>query len=606
MIKVVMDALDSRNAPTIFIIFCILFLYFLLNLLKFLNKVWWTPLRIQHLMSLQGIKGPPYKFLFGNTPEILKMRTSSMQSPMELSHDIFPRICPHVPAWTKLYGENFLYWHGPQPKLVITEPELIREIFSGKEKPKSDSYEKKLIGDGILRANGEKWSKKRKLAVPSFNGDHLKGMIGAMIVSVKMMLDRWREHEGREIEVYEEFRVLTSEVISRTAFGSSYLDGKNIFETLTQLGIILSRNRYTIQFPVIGKLFKSKDDVTAEKLDQDIRCSILEIIKSREKKLMAGELDKYGSDFLGSLMKAYHETDETKRITEDDVIDECKIFYLAGHETTTSFLSWTMLLLAMYPDWQEKVRKEVLELFGEQDPTAEGIARLNIMSMIINESLRLYTPIVSIPRRVKRGTTVKNITFPADMDIIVQPLSVHSNPQVWGEDAHLFKPERLAEGIAKATGNNTAAFLAFGWGPRTCVGLSFAVNEAKIALSMIMQRYTFTLSPTYVHYPVQVLTILPELGVQIVNVNGQEEDNNLGLNSSPLHLCILATDCGKLLMSPDDVESEKLEKEVKDSILRIIRDREKKAMTGEADSFGSDFVGLLRRANHDLDKREGY
>ncbi|KAK6921871.1 Cytochrome P450 [Dillenia turbinata] len=516
MIKAVMDALDYRNAPTIFFILCILILYFLLNLLKFLNKVWWTPLRIQHLMSLQGIKGPPYKFLFGNTTEIHKMRTSSMQSPMELSHDIFPRIHPHVSAWTKLYGKNFLYWRGPQPQLVITEPELVREIFSGKEKAKSDGYAKKLIGDGLPRANGEKWSKKRKLAVHSFNGDHLKGMIGAMIVSVKMMLDGWREHEGREIEVYEEFRVLTSEVISRTAFGSSYLDGKTIFETMTMLAVIISRNRYTTQFPVIRKLFKSKDDVTAEKLDQDIRCSILEIIKSREKKLMAGEINNYGSEFLVSLMKAYHETDETKRITEDDVIDECKTFYLAGHETTTSLLSWTMLLLAMYPDWQEKVRKEVLELFGEQDPTAEGIARLNIMSMIINESLRLYPPIASIQRRVKRGTTVKNITFPADMDIFVQPLSVHSNPQAWGEDAHLFKPERFAEGVAKATGNNMAAFLAFGWGPRTCVGLNFAVNEAKIALSMIMQRYTFTLSPTYVHSPVHVLTILPELGVQVV------------------------------------------------------------------------------------------
>ncbi|KAK6931375.1 Cytochrome P450 [Dillenia turbinata] len=476
----------------------ILCLYVLFTLFKLLNKVWWTPLRIQRQMASQGIRGPPYKFLYGNTKEILKMRGISMHSPMELSsNDIFPRIFPHVPEWTKLYGENFLYWYGTQPQLLVTEPELIKDIFSRREKPKSDVFVKKLVGDGLIRANGEEWTKKRRLAVHAFNGDHLKGMIGAMIVSVKAMLDRWKEQEERDIEVYEEFRVLTSEVISRTAFGSSYLDGKNIFEKMIKMGLILSRNDFKIQIPVIRKLFRSGDDTEADKLGQSIRNNILEIVKSREEKVMAGEIDNYGNEFLGSLMKACHDPDETRRITEDDLVDECKTFYLAGHETTTSFLSWTMLLLAIHTDWQEKARKEVLELMGEQDPTADGISRMKTMSMIINESLRLYSPIASIPRTFEKGTTLKNITFPADIDVVVQPLSLHRNPQVWGEDVLLFKPERFAEGIGKATGNNNAAFLSFGWGPRTCVGMNFGTNEAKIALSMILQRYTFTLSPTY-------------------------------------------------------------------------------------------------------------
>lgn len=77
----------------------------------------------------------------------------------------------------------------------------------------------------------------------------MQGMTPDMIISVEMMLERWKEFEGKEIEVFEEFRVLSSEVISKTAFGSSYLEGKNIFEMLLKLTSIVSRNTHKIRFP---------------------------------------------------------------------------------------------------------------------------------------------------------------------------------------------------------------------------------------------------------------------------------------------------------------------------------------------------------------------
>ena len=81
---------------------------------------------------------------------------------------------------------------------------------------------------------------------------------------------------------------------------------------------------------------------------------------------------------------------------------------------------------------------------------------------------------------------------------------------------HLFKPERFSEGVAKATNNNIAAFFPFGVGPQSCVGLNFATIEANIALSMILQRYAFTLSPAYVHSPIQLLTLRPQHGLQVL------------------------------------------------------------------------------------------
>lgn len=86
------------------------------------------------------------------------------------------------------------------------------------------------------------------------------------------------------------------------------------------------------------------------------------------------------TDFLGKLLEANHEDDEGKRISIEDMVDECKTFYFAGHETTTSLLGWTILLLAIHKDWQEKARKEVLDLLGQTNPNSDGIARLKVVT----------------------------------------------------------------------------------------------------------------------------------------------------------------------------------------------------------------------------------
>lgn len=472
-------------------------------------------------MRSQGIKGPAYKFLHGNTKEISEMRQESTSTPMDLSsHHIYPRILPEIYSWTKLYGKNFVCWRGPQALLVVSEPEMIKEALSNKNgaypKPKIEGLAKKLITGGIVAARGEEWYKLRKIANHTFNGESLKGMVAAMIASVEEMRERWRTQEGKEIEVYEEFKILTSEIIARTAFGSSYLEGKSLFNMLSKLLEIIFRNYLKIRFPGAGKLFKSADDIESDKLGDVIRETVVAIIEKREQKVMTGEAESFGSDFLGSLIRASHEADKSMKISIEDMIDECKTFFIAAEETTSAFLAWVTYLLAIHLEWQEEARNEVLELFGQEIPNSEGIARLKIMSMIINETLRLYPPGASLTRKVESKTRLGNIIVPANTELFIPVLALHHDPEIWGQDAHLFKPERFAEGVAKATNDNPMAFLPFGFGPRICAGVNFAGTESKIALSMILQRYKFTLSPTYVHSPFQTAHVRPQHGVQIV------------------------------------------------------------------------------------------
>nr|GMD28630.1 cytochrome P450 CYP749A22-like [Ipomoea batatas] len=508
-------------------IIIIIFISSLLVLAAWLcEKLWWAPVHIQKLMSSQGIKGPSYRFLHGNTKEISEARRGITSKPMEdyLSHHIFPRILPHIYSWKRLYGANFLYWLGPQPELVVTEPELVKEILSDRKgnypKIELQGFSKKLLGDGVSSSKGEKWARMRKLANNVFHGENLRGMFPAMIESAETMVEAWREHEGKEIEAFEEFRLLTSEVISRTAFGSNYLEGKNIFEMLIKLTTLVSKNAQNVRFPGMSRIMKNSDELESEKLEEGIRNGIIQIIKKREQ-TKTGEPIKSStrrSDFLEKLLEANHQEngDDNNQICIEDMVDECKTFYLAGHETTTSLLGWATLLLATHEEWQERARKEVMEVFGQENPTPYGIARLKIMNMILEETLRLYPPVPYIKRKVEKNVVLGNITLPPNIHLYISPLALQHDPEIWGKDVHKFKPERFAEGVVKATNNHPIAFLPFGYGPRTCLGLNFAMAEAKVVLSMILQRYSVALSSSYVHSPAQLFMVKPKHGVQVI------------------------------------------------------------------------------------------
>ncbi|KAF2298910.1 hypothetical protein GH714_029063 [Hevea brasiliensis] len=323
----------------------------------------------------------------------------------------------------------------------------------------------------------------RKLANHAFHGENLKGMIPAMIDSVEAMLGRWKQNEMKEIEAFQEFKVLTSEIISRTAFGSSYLEGKNLFDMLTKMAVIVARNNFKVRIPGIKIFLKNQDDIESDKLERGMRDSIIKMITAREEEVLMGKLDNYGTDFLGLLPKAHHETVLAKKITIDDLIDEYE-----------------------------------------------------------HDNLRILTAISScfnITREVQKEARLGKLIVPAKTEVSPSTQTLHHNPQIWGEDVHFFKTERFAQGIAKATKNDVDAFLPFGSGSRNCAGMNFALTEIKIAFSMILQHYRFTLSPTYLHSPVHILTICPQYGLQIMLQELQITDpgNNLLYNGAVRCLC---------------------------------------------------------------------
>lgn len=135
--------------------------------------------------------------------------------------------------------------------------------------------------------------------------------------------------------------------------------------------------------------------------------------------------------------------------------------------------------------------------------------------MVLQEVLRLYTPGPFTYRTTGKTVKLGEFYFPPGVGLSIPLLSVHHDPELWGDDAHEFKPERFSEGFSKAS-KNPAAYVPFGSGPRNCVGQNFAMTEAKISLAMILQRFRFELSPSYAHAPFFVITLQPQYGAPII------------------------------------------------------------------------------------------
>lgn len=138
--------------------------------------------------------------------------------------------------------------------------------------------------------------------------------------------------------------------------------------------------------------------------------------------------------------------------------------------------------------------------------------------MILNETLRLYPPAVATIRRAKADVVLGGkYNIPKGTELLIPIMAVHHDEDLWGADVHEFNPGRFSMGVARAaTGKRSTSFMPFGLGGRTCVGQNLALLESKLALAVILQRYSLHLSPSYVHSPTVLMLLHPQFGAPVI------------------------------------------------------------------------------------------
>ncbi|XP_016498238.1 cytochrome P450 734A1-like [Nicotiana tabacum] len=508
-------------------------------MIRVVAYLWLRPRKIEEHFAKQGIRGPPYKFFIGNAKEIvsLMLKASSQTMPYS-SHNILPRVLSFYHHWKKIYGATFLVWFGPTPRLAVADPDLIREIFTTKsefyEKNEAHPLIRQLEGDGLLSLKGEKWAHHRKIITPTFHMENLKLLIPGAASKVIEMLEKLTQNSKNgeiEIEVSEWFQTLTEDIVAQTAFGRSYEQGKAIFRLQAQQMVLASEAFQKVFIPGY-RFLPTRRNIKSWKLDTEIKKSLMKLIQERTHD-WGKEMQENGpKDLLGLMIQAsmkesslsssinsslnHNSAINSSMITANDIAEECKTFFFAGEQTTSNLLTWTTVLLAMHPQWQDLARDEVIKVCGSRDiPSKDDLAKLKMLSMILNESLRLYPPIVATIRRAKADVDLGGCQIPLGTEVLIPILAVHHDQAIWGSDANEFNPARFSEGVARAA-KHPVAYIPFGLGVRQCIGQNLAILQTKLTLAIILQRFTLRLSPQYKHAPTVLMLLHPQYGAPII------------------------------------------------------------------------------------------
>ncbi|XP_076941703.1 cytochrome P450 CYP72A219-like isoform X1 [Bidens hawaiensis] len=489
---------------------------------KLLNWVWLKPKKLEKWLRDEGYKGNPYKLLIGDMKELEAIVKEGRSKPISVTHDITSYALPFDHHIISKYGEKSFVWLGPKPRMYIRDPELIKEILLRPDefrKPPPVPFQESLAG-GLLVAEGHKWIKHRKIINPAFNLQNLKIMFSAIRSSCSDMIHKWELLTAGstpiEVDVWPYIDNLAGDVISRTAFGSSYEEGEKIFQILKEQINLMFQMLFMLRIP--GARFiptrakkKFKENV------KELRSLLTDLINERKKAIETGE--DTCDDLLGILLESNKKEIEEHGVgmSMEDVIKECKLFYIAGSETTSNLMVWTMVCLSMHQEWQTRAREEIVKVFCDKELEYEGIKNLKILTIILNEVLRLYPPVIMMTRATHKNTKLGNMTIPSGIELMLAMMHVHHDREIWGDDVNEFKPKRFAEGIVNATkGKGSSPFFPFSSGPRVCIGQNLAMMEAKTAMAMILQRFSFELSPSYKHSPFPMLTFPPQFGAHLI------------------------------------------------------------------------------------------
>ncbi|MEO5959235.1 MAG: cytochrome P450 [Opitutaceae bacterium] len=355
---------------------------------------------------------------------------------------------------------------------------LVRNARNFDKRTRSAQLIKAITGEGLLTSNGEFWQRQRRLLQPAFHHRNIAGFATEMTAATAAMLERWRECavRGETLDVASEMMRLTYTIVGRTLFNFDAGPDAEMVERAMQ--IILPH--------AFGRLggFVNAPEWLPTPANRRFRSALSEvdrvvyrIVAQRRRAQDTGALD---GDLISMLLRV-RDGETGSGFSDEQLRNEAITFLLAGHETTANALAWTFYLLAQHPESGRRISEEVAATLGGRAPTLEDLARLPFTKSVIKEAMRLYPPIWIIERRVVRDDAVGGFFLPAGSAVVIAPYALHRHPGFWDRPDE-FNPSRFAA-------STPPAYIPFGVGPRFCIGSEFAMLEAQLVVSMVVQAF---------------------------------------------------------------------------------------------------------------------
>ncbi|MEX0407780.1 cytochrome P450 [Aquibium sp. LZ166] len=395
------------------------------------------------------------------------------------------------------------------PLVIANDPGLIRHVLVDNAKNyKMARVRQKILRpilrDGLLTAEGDVWKRSRKAMAPVFTPRHINGFAAPMLRRTEAFAERY-EGETDTVDVARDMTMLTYDILAETLFsgeiagepGSFAKQVDHLFETMGRVDPLdlLGAPDWLPRFTRIR----------GARTMAFFRRLVADTARMRKEKL---ERDPEGTpnDFLTLLLKA----EGPQGLSREEIADNIITFIGAGHETTARALGWTLYCLAEAPWERDRVEAEIDAVLAREPDPVKWLDAMPVTRAAFEEAMRLYPPAASISREAIEDETYEDLHIRKGAQIQVMPWTVHRHRKLW-DNPEAFMPERfLPENRDRI---DRFQYLPFGAGPRICIGASFAMQEAVIALGVLLSRFRFDTVAETKPWPVQKLTTQPEGGL---------------------------------------------------------------------------------------------
>ncbi len=411
-----------------------------------------------------------------------------------------------INGWIAEYGRNIKLEILGETQLLITEPEMMREVLVTKAnkfvKPRDYTSKERglarFLGNGLVTSDGEFWKRQHKLVQPALHVKRIQAYADVMGQFTEEAIATW--DDGAHLDIAHEMMRLTLRIVAQTLFSTSVDADVDAFDKAMK-----AANNIAGQYSILPTWIPTPAELSARKALQGLDNVVYALIADWRQR---GE---DSGDLLSMLMLA--RDDENVGMTDKQIRDEAVTLFSAGHDTTANALSWTFKLLSENPEAAAKLHAELDAVLGGRTPTLADLPNLPYTEMVIKESMRLHPPAANAGRLALEDVQIGDYLIKKGTSVLLFWYATHRHAAHW-ENPLAFQPERFSK--ANESNINRYAYLPFGAGPRVCVGNLFAMMEAQILLATIAQKFKLELKPGHEVIAVNRVVTFPKGGLPMI------------------------------------------------------------------------------------------
>ncbi|XP_022973389.1 cytochrome P450 71A3-like [Cucurbita maxima] len=408
---------------------------------------------------------------------------------------------PHITLqnYARRYGPLFLLHLGTKPTIVVSSPQLARDIMKTHDltfanRPKSSMADKLLYGskDIAMSPYGEYWRRMRSIGVLRLlSHNSVQSFRCVREQEVKAMIDNI-QHNPISVNLTELFSRLTNDVICRVAFGRKYgigQDGSKLRSLLLQFGESLASFIIRDYVPLLGWIDGvSGFDVKAKRVAKELDVLLDEVIEDHIHLQNRAEL----KDLMDILLSIQAENSTGFPLQMGSIKALILDMFAAGVDSTYAALEWAMSELLKHPESMKKLKGEMREIMGGKGYVGEeDVEKMHYLKAIIKETLRLHPPLPLLFRESSQSIKVKGYDINPGTRVMINVWAIGRDPEVW-EEAEEFRPERFMTSSMDFKGQNME-LIPFGAGRRGCPGIAFAMAMIEMALANVVHKFEWKL-----------------------------------------------------------------------------------------------------------------